>query len=238
MTLINQNREHWGVDTTTDQTLPFATETHIPQAMLQKEVIHTIVGSPIVRELWKENRYHKFAYDLARKLTRKDKSWEQSIRGSTDTAYEADKDKSLEQNITGSTTTLNEAVKDKEEKEEKDRSPLFAATKAGNAEFVRMILEEHPQVLEYTNHRNQNILHVAVRYRQKEIFAYVTKRRVPMLRLVRRFDGNTILHFAADTKHYTGGTSSGPAYQLQEELEWFSVRIIITIPLYLTSFHK
>ncbi|KAK2653261.1 hypothetical protein Ddye_013117 [Dipteronia dyeriana] len=76
-----------------------------------------------------------------------------------------------------------------------------------------MILKEHPQALEYKNSKKQNILHEAVKYRQKEIFDYVITKKVPMLRLVRRIDakGYTVLQ-CADTKHYTIRTRSGPAY--------------------------
>ncbi|KAK2650645.1 hypothetical protein Ddye_018134 [Dipteronia dyeriana] len=125
----------------------------------------------------------------------------------------------------------------KKKKEEEDQSPLFAATKTGNAELVEMILKEHPQALEYKNSKKQNILHIAVKYRQKEIFDYVLRKRVPMLRLVRQIDGDgyTILHSVADTTHYTKGTRSGPAYNLQEELEWFS-RVERLIPSHYKTF--
>ncbi|KAI9161925.1 hypothetical protein LWI28_022055 [Acer negundo] len=169
-------------------------------------------GCPIVRKLWKEKRYQKFAYDLAKKLVEIDESWEQSITAGTTTQYVAAENKPNTNNG------------EEKEKEEKDQSPLFAATRTGNAELVKMILKEHPQALEYKNSKKQNILHVAVKYRQKEIFDYVITKKVPMLRLVRRIDakGYTVLHSVADTKHYTISTRSGPAYKLQEELEWFS----------------
>ncbi|KAK3217763.1 hypothetical protein Dsin_011733 [Dipteronia sinensis] len=201
-----------------------------------------IRGSSIVREVWKAKRYHIFAHDLAMQLIEKDESWEQSIRNFAAPSDEPAKDKSSEQSTAGSSTTTNaadnkeksettdQAAKKEEEKdqskkeEEKDQSPLFAAAKTGNTELVKMILKEHPQALEYKNRKKQNILHVAVKYRQKEIFNYVKKKTVPMLRLVRQIDehGYTILHSVADTKHYIEGTGSGPAYQLQEELEWFN----------------
>ncbi|KAK0597075.1 hypothetical protein LWI29_021601 [Acer saccharum] len=218
-------------------------EKHLKNIHRQREdgtsILHAAVqgehfGCPTLSKLWTDKRYNKFARDLAVKLIEKDKSWEQSITGSTSTLNEAGKDKLLEQKNTGSSTTSNEAAKykpdtnnDQEKKKEeieKDRSPLFAATRTGNVELVKMILKEHPQALEYKNSKKQNILHVAVKYRQKEIFKYVKTRKVPMLRLVRQTDadGYTVLHSVADTKHYNRGTRSGPAYNLQEELEWFS----------------
>ncbi|KAH7569420.1 hypothetical protein JRO89_XS06G0158800 [Xanthoceras sorbifolium] len=160
-------------------------------------------GFSAVRKIWEENREHKFACELAQKLVKKDKSWEDSIMQFV-------------------FFRPREVKKDEEEPE----TPLFAAIRTGNAELVKLILKEHPQAIELINHRNQNILHMAAIYRQKEIFDIVKTKEIPMRRLARRIDekGYTILHSVADTKYYKGGTRSGPAYQLQEELDWFNVR--------------
>ncbi|KAK0578432.1 hypothetical protein LWI29_010301 [Acer saccharum] len=110
-----------------------------------------------------------------------------------------------------------------QKKLDEDANPLFAAIRAGNVKVVKLILEEYPQALEQINIMNQNILHVAAMYRQKEIFNLVKTNKIPMIRLARQIDidGYTILHSVADTQHYKGGTRSGPAYKLQEELKWF-----------------
>ncbi|KAK0579406.1 hypothetical protein LWI29_025965 [Acer saccharum] len=111
---------------------------------------------------------------------------------------------------------------------DEDANSLFAAIRAGNVEVVKLILEEYPQALEQINIKNQNMLHVAVMYRQKEIYDLVKTNVIPMIRLARQIDidGYTILHSVADTQHYKGGTRLGPAYRLQEELKWFYVRFL------------
>ncbi|KAL5842427.1 hypothetical protein ACOSQ3_013030 [Xanthoceras sorbifolium] len=171
-----------------------------------------IQGFSAVRKIWEENREHKFACELAQKLVKKDKSWEDSIMQFV-------------------FFRPREVKKDEEEPE----TPLFAAIRTGNAELVKLILKEHPQAIELINHRNQNILHMAAIYRQKEIFDIVKTKEIPMRRLARRIDekGYTILHSVADTKYYKGGTRSGPAYQLQEELDWFN-NVKKIVPSYYT----
>ncbi|KAL5773214.1 hypothetical protein ACOSQ2_013138 [Xanthoceras sorbifolium] len=135
---------------------------------------------------------------------KKDKSWEDSTM----------------QFVFSTIFGPREVKKDEEEPE----TPLFAAIRTGNAELVKLILKEHSQAIELINHRNQNILHMAAIYRQKEIFDIVKTKEIPMMRLARRIDekGYTILQSVADMKHYKGGTRFGPAYQLQEELDWFN----------------
>ncbi|KAI9199018.1 hypothetical protein LWI28_026045 [Acer negundo] len=110
-----------------------------------------------------------------------------------------------------------------QKKLDEDANPLFAAIRAGNVKVVKLILEAYTQALEQINIKNQNILHVAAMYRQKEIFSLVKKNKIPMIRMARQIDidGYTILHSVADTRHYKGGTRSIPAYKLQEELKWF-----------------
>ncbi|KAK0579960.1 hypothetical protein LWI29_034025 [Acer saccharum] len=117
-------------------------------------------------------------------------------------------------------------------------TPLLAATRTGVIELVKEILKEHPQAVEHVSHKKQNILHVAASYRRRDIFDHVKKMEMPTSRLILGIDedGYTVLHHVADNKNYTGGTSPGPAYQLQEELEWFeSVEEIM--PSYFTQHH-
>ncbi|TXG46871.1 hypothetical protein EZV62_026165 [Acer yangbiense] len=122
-----------------------------------------------------------------------------------------------------------------EEEDEPGNPILFTAIRTGNIKVVKLILKEYPQALEQINQRNQNILHVAAMYRQKEIFDLMKTKEIPMTRMAQEIDDNgyTILHSVSDTRHYKGGTTSGPAYQLQEELKWFrSVKEIM--PSYYT----
>ncbi|TXG46867.1 hypothetical protein EZV62_026161 [Acer yangbiense] len=176
----------------------------------------------VVKRIWKEKRDYKFAYKLAKKLVKKDKS----ILDKGATPFDTGLDHKKEQ--------------EEEEKEEEQRRniPLFAAIRKGNTKIFKYILKKYPQALELVDHRKQNILHVAAMYRRKEIFDFVKEKDIQKNRLARQIDvnGYTILHCVADMEYYKGGTGSGtPAHQLQEELEWFkSVEEIV--PAYYTMF--
>ena len=105
-------------------------------------------------------------------------------------------------------------------------TPLFLATKSGCVEIVKEILKIYPQAVEHIDDEGQCILHVAIKYRQLEVFEHVSKMEVPMRWLVRRLDnnGNTILHMVGMPIHdYVPEKMLGPALQLQEELLWFEV---------------
>ncbi|KAH7510652.1 hypothetical protein FEM48_ZijujUnG0103300 [Ziziphus jujuba var. spinosa] len=71
----------------------------------------------------------------------------------------------------------------------------------------------------------QNVLHIAIKHRQLEIFNHIVKMTLSISRLVIKIDkgGYTILHQVADISNYSGGTLPGPALQLQEELHWFQI---------------
>ncbi|KAK4858340.1 hypothetical protein QYF36_014916 [Acer negundo] len=110
-------------------------------------------------------------------------------------------------------------------------TPLLAATRTGVTKLVKKILKKHPQAVEHVSHKMQNILHLAASYRRREIFQLVKKMEIPTRRLIMGIDkeGYTVLHHVADTTNFTEGTRPGPAYQLQEELEWFKVRVCIGV---------
>jgi len=107
-----------------------------------------------------------------------------------------------------------------------DPSPLFIAISNGIEEIAKEILEKFPQGVESINETGQNIMHVAVMHRRREIYRYVKKKfKSIMIRLSSRIDNNgyTLLHNAAHMKHYHGGTKPSPALKLQEEIQWFKV---------------
>uniref|UniRef100_A0A7N2R5G6 PGG domain-containing protein n=1 Tax=Quercus lobata TaxID=97700 RepID=A0A7N2R5G6_QUELO len=103
-------------------------------------------------------------------------------------------------------------------------TPLFLATESGCVEIVKEILNIYPQAVEHIDDEGPCILLVAIKYRQLEVFEYVSEMEVPMRWLVRRLDnnGNTILHMVGMPIHvYVPEKMLGPALQLQEELLWF-----------------
>jgi len=104
-------------------------------------------------------------------------------------------------------------------------NPLFIATSNGIVEIAEEILDKFPQAIELVNDKGQNILHLAVMHRQREIFRLVRKKNLLVTRMSSSVDNNgfTLLHQVAHVKHYSGGAKPGPALQLQEEIKWFKV---------------
>ncbi|KAI9381517.1 hypothetical protein POPTR_015G119800v4 [Populus trichocarpa] len=102
-------------------------------------------------------------------------------------------------------------------------NPLFIATSNGIVEIAEEILDKFPQAIELVNVKGQNILHLAVMHRQREIFRLVRKKNLLVTRMSSSVDNNgfTLLHQVAHVKHYSGGAKPGPALQLQEEIKWF-----------------
>ncbi|XP_031262361.1 uncharacterized protein LOC116120542 isoform X2 [Pistacia vera] len=152
------------------------------------------------REICEAKRKHKLASRLARSLIRED-SWLEKVKQKMSSP---DVDEPIEENS--------------------QPSSLFFATERGIIKIVEEMLTLCPQLVEFKNHQKQNILHVAIQHRQKEIYDLVKTMKIPMTRLVRGIDKNgyTILHHAANMKDDDKETHpAGPVYQLQEELKWY-----------------
>ncbi|XP_068322090.1 uncharacterized protein [Pyrus communis] len=120
-----------------------------------------------------------------------------------------------------------EATKSKKEarSEANKSTPLLIATITGFSTIVKEILEQHPQTAELVNENERNILHLAIKNRQKDILDLIQSEPKLMSRLNKRIDhnGNTILHQAADRTYYSIAVSQkviGPAMELQKELLW------------------
>ncbi|KAJ0016941.1 hypothetical protein Pint_09587 [Pistacia integerrima] len=165
------------------------------------------------RKICEEKRKHKLAFKLTERLIEVDTSWKEQIA------------EALPTSSTSSDSDEQEYIKIKRPAEVDNKPiPLLLATERGIVEIVNKILEQWPQLVEYKNHLNQNILHVAIKHRQSEIFDSVKNMKIPMTRLVRVVDTNgyTILHHAAYMEHETTEIHpAGPVYELQEEIKWY-----------------
>ncbi|XP_044481006.1 uncharacterized protein LOC123207591 [Mangifera indica] len=158
----------------------------------------------VMRNILEEKRKHKLALKLAERLIEKDSSWDETISWQVVPESQFDEDQSS--------------------KGDYKPIPLFLATERGIVEIVNRILEICPQLAEHENDLSQNILHMAIKHRQLDIFNHVKNMKIPMTRLVRKVDKNdyTILHHAADMEEEnTEGHPEGPAYQLQDEIKWY-----------------
>ncbi|TXG46922.1 hypothetical protein EZV62_026216 [Acer yangbiense] len=182
----------------------------------------------IVTKIWKEKRKQKFAFMLACKLIKIDDSWERS--------HNEDTIKYFKRNLNGPKEIEPDDDQLFGSLEDDVETPLLAATRTGVIKLVMEILKMHPQAVEHVSHKKQSILHVAASYRRREISEHVKKMEIPTRRLIMGIDGEgyTVLHHVADTTNYTGGTLPGPAYQLQDELEWFQM-VEEIMPSYFTQ---
>lgn len=115
--------------------------------------------------------------------------------------------------------------------------PLFLATKSGCVEIAKQILEVYPQSVGYIDHEGINILHVANKYSQLEIFGHAGKMEALVRRLFRiDHHGNTILHMVGkERKDYLPEKTEGPALVVQEDLLWYDVRLISLVHYYIAS---
>ena len=170
---------------------------------------------------------------LAKLLVKEDTSWEITSSGidtSKPTLYRHKGKASLPKHggTTSDVSTTNENV----------YTPLFLATKSGCIEIVREILAIYPQAVEHIDNEGRTILHVAIKYRQLEVFEHVLRMEVTMRSLVRRLDidGNSILHMVGiKRKDYVPEKLRGPAHELQEELLWFEVLFLVTPLSFITK---
>jgi hypothetical protein len=181
---------------------------------------------PAIDKIWQMKRRHIAALKLTRSLVEKDTTWVYSFVA---------KDKTIS---LGKADRLDDGVTEREREQHSNTTeggkggggakkegpcegnwtsnytPLLIAASAGIVEIVDEILKVHPQAIEHVTKDEENILHVAIKYRQREIFRLVKKMKIIMgSRLVSRIDkrGYTILHHVADTRNYDGGIEAGPA---------------------------
>ncbi|PON91307.1 Transmembrane protein [Trema orientale] len=115
-------------------------------------------------------------------------------------------------------------------------TPLIAAARNGILEIVETILEVYPQAIEHVNHKNENIFHVAARYRRVEILELLQKSHVPISRLRRKItaDGDSILHKAAYLGQNSLRDRPGEALRMQSEIQWFK-RVQKIVPPYFVN---
>lgn len=107
-------------------------------------------------------------------------------------------------------------------------TPLIAAARNGITEIVDAILDAFPQAIEHENHKKENVFHVAVKNRRKnvlDLLEYSYNLTEP--RLIWKFDedGDGILHKAAYKSEYSPRDRPGEALRLQSDIQWFQVLI-------------
>jgi len=102
-------------------------------------------------------------------------------------------------------------------------TPLMLAASKGIIEIVKKIIEVHPEALAFVEDE-QNLLHVAVKYRQRNVYRLI-KRYGALSWLAAQIGnrGQSLLHQVASMDCYSGGNQVGVVFQLQDEICWFEV---------------
>ncbi|KAM3749757.1 hypothetical protein ACB098_05G211600 [Castanea mollissima] len=213
------------------------------RGFLKRISIKMCCSSAESNDISKETLSHESALELAKLLVKEDTSWEITSSG-IDTSkprlhkYGSTDVSTTNENV-GNPEQLPSSISLQQVPKLGGITPLFLATKSGCIEIVREILEIYPQAVEHIDNEGRTILHVAIKYRQLEVFKLVLTMEVAMRWLVRRLDndGNSILHMVGIKRDdYVPEKLRGPALELQEELLWFEVLFLIT-PLSLLLKH-
>ncbi|KAI4297104.1 hypothetical protein L6164_037009 [Bauhinia variegata] len=100
---------------------------------------------------------------------------------------------------------------------------LFEAAKSGNISFLVLILQSNPDLLLKVYQNGQNLLHVAVSYRQEKIISLIHNIGPVKDLIVNSVDDNwdNILHYAGRMAPVERLGTSRPNLQMQRELLWF-----------------
>ncbi|XP_031279200.1 ankyrin repeat-containing protein NPR4-like [Pistacia vera] len=168
---------------------------------------------PKMEEIWKEKRNHAFSKRLVKLLVTQDVSWNASFLAQ-DITISIGLGQGRKAEGTSEVIPLDKTLSSPE-------TPLIMAARTGIKEIVYEILKEYPEAVDHVSENEQNILHVAIMHRNEKIFNLIQKKVINLHRFASKIDHNgyTILHHVADMTYYHA-TRPGPAFQLQEELEW------------------
>lgn len=178
-----------------------------------------------INQIWQQKKKHRLAECLADSLVKNDLSWQTSFNDYKKTLIAmpphpfnvAKRRKQIE-------SKKQENQENQEESLTYKYTPLLIAASSGIVEIVEKILHVNPGAICHVSKDEQNILHMAIKHRQKEIFRII-KRKKALESLVPRItrEGRTILHQVARMDYYKGGHLAGVAFQLQDELRWYDV---------------
>nr|GFA88533.1 ankyrin repeat-containing protein At5g02620-like [Tanacetum cinerariifolium]GFA89615.1 ankyrin repeat-containing protein At5g02620-like [Tanacetum cinerariifolium] len=102
-------------------------------------------------------------------------------------------------------------------------TPLLLATKYGCTEVVEEILESYPQAIEHVDRDGRNILHIAILYRNHEVFDLVVDTKYAKERLRGKIDNdaNTLLHMVGEEAPDVEADLKGPALVLRDNIKLF-----------------
>ncbi|XP_029130049.1 uncharacterized protein LOC109812492 isoform X2 [Cajanus cajan] len=173
--------------------------------------------------MWKQKKKHKLAESLANILVQYDLSWQ--ISHNDHKWITLITMPHLPFNV-AKRRRLSESKRQERHKVDKEslheRIPLLMAAKTGIIEIVEKILEANPSAIFHVTKHGQNILNMAIQYRQKKVIRIIRKKGALESLFPQITDkGRTILHEVARMDYYKPGRLAGVAFQLQDELRWY-----------------
>lgn len=191
----------------------------------------------MVEEIREVKKSHKNALNLAKILIQFDSSWKHTHEPSAEVTPDIMgvipiiSDESREEDMTLMESLYQEDDDDYDiESREKiyrgdiydnDEAPLLLAARKGCIEIVKEILNMFPQAVNYLNHDQENVLHVAIKSRNLEIFKLVEQRANLHRGLLGAVDNknNSILHMVGCPRKVLPGTKMrSPVLQLSDDL--------------------
>ncbi|KAI4353982.1 hypothetical protein L6164_002896 [Bauhinia variegata] len=200
-------------------------------------IVHAAVSAQYfewdgIKHTWKTKKQNKLAGQLADFLVTKDDSWLNSsdhkgrptiispaIHRSNVSKLEKEIEPNKNKQYTNETTGTFSGY-----------TPLLLAAASGIFEIVERYIDLYPEAINHVSEDEPNILHVAVMFRQKEIYRIVIESgEWKLLRFRLSSNGHTLLHQVGSMAFYTGNHKAGVAYQLQEELRWYQ-RVEMILP--------
>ncbi|GJR88038.1 ankyrin repeat-containing domain, PGG domain protein [Tanacetum coccineum] len=201
---------------------PPAFDEGVGKSFLKRFIHDYIATSPEKRSkvpIIEEIRYNKYKCESAKKLARiliaYDKSWK-----ATKSRLDMSRMKFHKYEGTSPST-----MEKKEFLPSGPDTPLLLATKSGCTYIVEKILKYYPPAVEHIDEDGRNILHVAIKYRRKEIIDTVSREAHSLRRLRGKIDrkGYSLLHMlsveAKDSKAEDDIRS--PALILRDDLILF-----------------
>ncbi|KAK4256158.1 hypothetical protein QN277_009062 [Acacia crassicarpa] len=188
-----------------------------------------------IKEIWKIKKQNMQAKELADFLVSRDKSWRNTKRVEPRThvvlpVIQLPNISETKKALLEKTYAFRNPI------ECKDYTPLLLAASTGIIEIVDKIIEEYPDSISHiSQHDHQNVLHTAVKHRQKSIYKLLKKYKLLKVLGTQIASRNyTLLHQVATLDFYDVGNQPGVVFQLQEELHWFErVKEIVPGPFQL-----
>ncbi|XP_068640046.1 ankyrin repeat-containing protein ITN1-like [Aristolochia californica] len=177
---------------------------------------------PVMKRISDEKRKHGLTSTLMEALVETDKSWKQRGGGGGILLTDENLDKDIGQLLASKLKIPSKRGTD---------IPLFLAIEHGIMEIVEETVNKHPQVLDFKNQFEQNVLHIAVNHRQQKIFEFLIGKKLPTTNPQRSTDRgkHSILHYAAADRSQEHEDAAGPVQKLQRELQWFE-RVKNSVP--------